>query len=305
MITINGNFQVVDGVHVCVPDDQHAASFSEQWDRWATVQVDSTGYRCGYAGCVNTADYFGQKTGLTPAAVQGRTVLDAGCGTGRFSEVAAGYGANMVAVDLSRAVFHAAKLGKNWPGEHAFIQASLERLPLPDSCIDVAFSIGVLHHTPNPSDAVREIARVLKLGGTFSGWVYESKPYAKMIQRTKWREFSTDPSNRKAILALAMEAPRLRDLFDAGRGLEAVEAIIRRVPAADMFRWTDPPLVRQIVGISGSKNDDECRLDSFDWMTPQHQLFFSWDDWNAILEEAGFTGAQSRKFPQSWWCVKR
>jgi SAM-dependent methyltransferase len=40
-------------------------------------------------------------------------------------------------------------------------------IPLPDACAELAISLGVLHHIPNVSHVVGELARVLKPGGTF------------------------------------------------------------------------------------------------------------------------------------------
>lgn len=293
--------QLRDGVYVCVPDDQHVGSFSEQWDRWATVQVDSKGYRCGYVGCANSASIFMQKTSLARILVHGKTVLDAGCGTGRFSEVVADFGArSVVGVDLSRAVFHAAKLlaGR---GDHMFLQASLEELPLPDACVDVAFSIGVLHHTPHPERAVREIARVIKPGGVFAGWVYQRQPVYEHPLRKVWRDFSSDPANREAVLRLAMEAPRLRDLYDReNRPAEAQAEAMRILPHLIKLSALDPISFRAIVGISGSRLDDECRLDSFDWMTPEYQWQYTQQEWDALLAGAGFTSNRPGRFPVSW-----
>ena len=40
-------------------------------------------------------------------------------------------------------------------------------IPLPDGCADLAIAFGVLHHIPNVSHVVGELARVLKPGATF------------------------------------------------------------------------------------------------------------------------------------------
>ena len=44
---------------------------------------------------------FASKTGWGSADLEGKLVLDAGCGMGRFAEVAASHGARVVGVDLS------------------------------------------------------------------------------------------------------------------------------------------------------------------------------------------------------------
>lgn len=49
-----------------------------------------------------------------------------------------------------------------------YIQASAEKIPLPDSSIDTIVSTWTLCTIPHPELALKEIARVLKPGGTFA-----------------------------------------------------------------------------------------------------------------------------------------
>ncbi len=60
-------------------------------------------------------------------------------------------------VDLSEAVTKAAELCAGTP-EVLIIQGDLLDLPLADSAFDFVYSIGVLHHTPDPRRAFGEIA---------------------------------------------------------------------------------------------------------------------------------------------------
>ena len=46
-----------------------------------------------------------------------------------------------------------------------FVHHDAEHLPFPDDTFDVVYSNGVIHHTPNTQQVVREIFRVLKPGG--------------------------------------------------------------------------------------------------------------------------------------------
>ena len=54
----------------------------------------------------------------------------------------------------------------------AIVQADLTRLPLAEGVFDLAFSIGVLHHGPDPRGAFREVARRVKPGGRLAVWLY-------------------------------------------------------------------------------------------------------------------------------------
>ena len=53
------------------------------------------------------------------------------------------------------------------------IQGDLLRLPVAAETFDAAYSYGVVHHTPDPERAVREIARTLKPGAPLLLYVYE------------------------------------------------------------------------------------------------------------------------------------
>jgi SAM-dependent methyltransferase len=107
-----------------------------------------------------------------PEAFRGRVVLEGGCGKGRHTRLASRYGAAaVIGVDLSAAVDVAFDNTRREPAAH-IVQADLLRLPLrPGSC-DYAFSIGVLHHLPDPTAGFLSIAGAVRPGGAVSVWVY-------------------------------------------------------------------------------------------------------------------------------------
>ena len=93
-----------------------------------------------------------------------KVVLDMGCGSGRYSIAIKRLGAQkVVGIDLGE--------GKkiSFPGVE-YLQASALELPFPDNSFDFVFCNGVLHHTTNPLQGIREMYRVMKLGG--QGWLF-------------------------------------------------------------------------------------------------------------------------------------
>lgn len=97
----------------------------------------------------------------------GRCVLDVGCGNGYVLSRYARAGASVVgvdltrtAVDLSRRRFELMQLAGQ------FAVGNAEGLPFRDASFDCVCSMGVLHHTPDTAQAVREVFRVLRPGGT-------------------------------------------------------------------------------------------------------------------------------------------
>ena len=100
-----------------------------------------------------------------------KVVLDAGCGAGRFTRLAAEFGAkSVVGVDLSESVEVAFEATRHLSNV-VIVQAALEALPLTDD-FDYAFSVGVLHHTENPARSFASVASHVRDGGAMSAWVY-------------------------------------------------------------------------------------------------------------------------------------
>ena len=98
--------------------------------------------------------------------VEGRVVLDIGCGGGNSSAIFGSFGANYIGVDHSpHAAMYALRHLKAVGGNGFTVQGNAESLPIRDESIDVVYSNGVLHHTPNFSTAMDEAYRVLKPGG--------------------------------------------------------------------------------------------------------------------------------------------
>ena len=111
-----------------------------------------------------------EKNGLDPEAFFGdRTVLDAGCGGGKFSAAIARFGAaKVIGMDigdkgLEFARKQAAKV--DYGDRLDYRHGSLLDIPLDDGAVDVVWSNGVIHHTVGYETCIREFARVLKPGG--------------------------------------------------------------------------------------------------------------------------------------------
>jgi len=103
---------------------------------------------------------------------QNKACLDVGCGSGRFTKTAALCGAKLViGLDFGECVEVARQItvGLN---NVEIVQADIYNLPF-DSFLDVAFSIGVLHHLPQPQEGFNSIPKTLKVNGEVILWVYD------------------------------------------------------------------------------------------------------------------------------------
>ena len=94
------------------------------------------------------------------------SILDLGCGTGRFSEVlAVHFDAEVIGIDPSKKMLEQARSKQTDPRvRYQFGRA--EAIPLPDESVDLVFMSMIFHHLQNPALAARECRRVLRDGGT-------------------------------------------------------------------------------------------------------------------------------------------
>ncbi len=147
-----------------------AVSFAYEWERFG-------GLRDEWAK--NFADYLRPHT---PASLEGKSVLDVGCGSGRHSLHAAAAGARVVALDLGDSIDVARR---NLPPSVQTVQADAEALPFEPGSFDLVMSIGVLHHVPDTERALRSIARFAKPGGhvhVYLYWVPERRWHRAMLR---------------------------------------------------------------------------------------------------------------------------
>jgi SAM-dependent methyltransferase len=136
------------------------------WDAYAP------GYQRDHAGELGTESFQWSPEGAREddlrllGELDGRAVLDVGCGAAQTSRWLSSRGARVVAFDLS---MEQLRLGRS-TGTPPLLQADAERLPFQDGVFDVACSAyGALPFVADSAAVMREVARVLKPGGR---WVF-------------------------------------------------------------------------------------------------------------------------------------
>jgi SAM-dependent methyltransferase len=252
----------------------YADSFGYQWQRYSRTQLD-TAHR--HVSETN----FRNRTGFSPEELQGKLVLDVGCGMGRYAEVATRWGARVVGVDLSLAAEVAAR---NLEGrEFAALQADVFELPFAPESFDYIYSIGVLHHTPDCEKAVKLLPAFLKPGGSIAVWLYSA--YNKWYRFSDiYRKLTCRMSARTLHGLLRVAVP---SLYWLDRGLRSVPAVGRPLAGA----------VHHIFPVIRHKDSEMRILDTFDWYSPRYQSKHTYEQVFRWFESCGLVDLRVNGIP--------
>ncbi len=224
-----------------VPSDYYVKSFSVQWNLFPRLLL-------GNETSADSLSTFVGRTGCTLSDLSGKTVLDAGCGMGRLTEIVSRKATTVVGVDLSLAVESAYKNLGDRANVH-IIQADISKLPFARSSFDFIFSIGVLHHTPNTRESFRSLVPLLAENGEIAIWVYMKYDWARM-------------SDLYRHLTSRMPWSMLWGLVKV---IEKLHYLYEKMPKR-LYRHA-----LKITPISVDENKQKRLLSTFDWYSPRYQ----------------------------------
>lgn len=162
------SFPIINGVPRFVEQNNYAQAFGLQWKTYAKTQLDS------YSKTTISKDRVERCLGFSLENLKNKTLLEVGCGAGRFTELLVNPGALVHAVDLSVAV----EVNKENIGEkenYTVAQANVYHLPFPKKSFDIVFCLGVIQHTPSSEKTINALWEMVKPGGML------------VIDHYKWR----------------------------------------------------------------------------------------------------------------------
>jgi SAM-dependent methyltransferase len=171
-------FPVKDGIPRFVEADNYAASFGFQWQAHARDQLDSA------TGAPVSRNRLFRGT-RWPERMPGELILEAGCGSGRFTEVLLSTGAKVVSFDYSAAaeVTHRAFAGHG----ATVCQASIYEMPYAPASFDRVFCFGVIQHCPDVKAAFSALVAMVKPGGHLAVDVYDRRRlWLNARYRVRW-----------------------------------------------------------------------------------------------------------------------
>jgi SAM-dependent methyltransferase len=144
---------------------------------------------------------------------RGRRVLEIGCGNGADGVMFAAHGAQYTGCDLTDEALDATRRHLSIEGLEGKLQPeNAERLSFADASFDIVYSYGVLHHSPAPASALREVHRVLRPGGVALIMLYHRHSfnyYARILGYMRARVLLTIAARAGRLGADRREAPAL------------------------------------------------------------------------------------------------
>ena len=148
---------------------------------------------------------FETSTHIMLDKIKNAIFLDAGCGYGRFCELISNNpDHDIVGVDMSTTSIELAHKYVGHRKNVHLIQCDLTQIPFQEACFDYVFSIGVLHHTPDPYFSFKQLIPYLRSKGQISIWVYppEMKKFDDIVRKLTTRL----PSNLVFYISMIMPA---------------------------------------------------------------------------------------------------
>jgi SAM-dependent methyltransferase len=248
-------YPIIDGIARFVPPDNYAKSFGYQWNRFKVEQIDSMN------GTTLSAERFYSETGWSREWLQGKWVLDAGCGAGRFLDIASGSGAEVVGLDISSAI-DAARANLVGRKNVHLVQASIYEPPIRPGVFDACYCIGVVQHTPDPQRAMSTLPRILRTGGRMAITAYERKPWTILYSKYLLRPLTKRVNKQKLLNGIKRTMPVLFPLTNVLFRLPLVGRLFMfAIPVANYVRED---------ALTPEQRYDWAILDTFDMLSPQY-----------------------------------
>lgn len=240
---------------------QTIADFGEQWAAYR----DNDGY---YGSLDLFRDMFGAL--LSPEDVRGCRVLEIGSGTGRIVNMLLAAGAaHVVAVEPSAAFDALAENTRAHADRVTLLRTTGESVP-PSGDLDFVFSVGVLHHIPDPDPVVRAAHAALRPGGRMAAWLYGREGNGLYLALLRPLLAVTRRLPHALLAALA----RLIDL-----PLVAYIALCRLLPL---------PLAGYMRRVMARLDPAKRRLTVYDQLNPAYAKYYTQQEARELLFRAGF-----------------
>ncbi|PIW30995.1 MAG: hypothetical protein COW30_00825 [Rhodospirillales bacterium CG15_BIG_FIL_POST_REV_8_21_14_020_66_15] len=250
-------YPIVDFVPRFVSSENYARNFGFEWNLHARTQYDSeSGHK------VSEERLF--KYSGWPRRMDSEVILEAGSGSGRFTESLLRTGATVVSFDYSDAV-EANRDSNGADPNLLLVQADIYAMPFPRGAFDRVLCYGVLQHTPDPEAAFKALVPHLRPGGQLATDIYlKSLTYYWLNTRYWVRPLTRDMDPERLYRWCKAYVSFMWPLVRALRHLPFGQAVIWRLLIADT--------IDDMPGADDATLKEWAYLDSFDMLSPRYDL---------------------------------
>lgn len=249
--------------------------FGDQWLRYR----DNEGY-------YGSLDLFSDMLSpfIKPDDIKGCRVAEIGSGTGRIVNMLLETGAQQVIAIEPSDAFEVLCQNIRQPEKVTCLKVLGEELP-PDGNVDYVFSIGVLHHIPDPHPVVKAAFRALRPGGRFLVWLYGAEGNALYLTFVK---------------PLREVTKRLPHVVLAGLVSILYWPLVFYVR---MCHWWALPLRGYFLSVFGKMTPEKQRLIIYDQLKPAYAKYYTKSEAEELLLAGEFEEVRTHHRHGYSWTV--
>jgi len=259
LVTKTGeSYDIIKFVPRFVEADNYAENFGFEWKLHNRTQFD------GDANHKMSEDRIFDVSGWD-RDLSGEILLEAGSGSGRFSEHLLATGAMVVSFDFSQAV----EPNYESNGQHKnllLVQANIYEMPFEKGFFDKVFCFGVLQHTPDPEASFVALTQMLKPGAKITTDIY-LKTFKRFYLNTRYwvRPFTRTMESEKLYA-------RCKGYIDFMWPLARIIRKIPKIGEAINWRLLIADYAQQMPDASDATLKEWAYLDTFDMLSPAFDI---------------------------------
>jgi len=178
---------------------------------------------------------------------RGSLAVDLGCGDGYGVRYLTERGGRAVGVDRDEESLAPASARYRGPGR-LFVRATVDRLPIPDSSVNLACSMQVLEHLADPRQYMAEMRRILKDGATLvlSTPYRDSRAWRFDRARSPYHEIEYDHHGLAELASrhfsrVTVQGVRFRQESAAGHS-DRTLGLVQKIDGWNIRRFVPQPL---------------------------------------------------------------
>ena len=162
-------------------DNNVIRDFGDEWERFNFLDEDKL---------QSLKEQFDRYISPLPKELRKRDdliIADFGAGTGRWSYFLKNFAAKIYVVEPAEKAFKVLTSRFRDDSKVVLLHESVESNQIPEKSLDLAISLGVLHHIADTQGAIQKVAEKIKPGGTFLGYLYYALENRPLLYRALWR----------------------------------------------------------------------------------------------------------------------